>query len=176
MDWLAGQNLLGVHDPVQSGLACGSDTAHMSIFGYDPLKLYNGRGAFESLGAGLQMEPGEIAFKSNFSFMNLETNIVERRRVDRTFPDWGIPLCDAINNLPIPGYPDYVLSCMYATEHRCGIKISGKNLSSEITGTDPLKDDLPLLKCEPINPDDADAVFTSNLVNAVSKAITERLL
>jgi len=133
----------------------------MSIFGYDPLKLYDGRGAFESLGAGLQMEPGEIAFKSNFSYMNLETNVVELRRVDRTFPDWGTPLCDAINNLPIPGYPDHVLSCMYATEHRCGIKISGKNLSSEITGNDPLKDGLPLLNCQPINPDDADAVFTS---------------
>jgi hypothetical protein len=36
---------------------------------------------------------------------------------------------------------------MYATEHRCGIKISGKNLNSEITGTDPLKDNLPLLAC-----------------------------
>lgn len=41
-------------DPVEPGLACGSDTAHMSILGYDPMKLYRGRGAFESLGAGAQ--------------------------------------------------------------------------------------------------------------------------
>lgn len=26
----------GLMDPVEPGLACGSDTAHMSIFGYDP--------------------------------------------------------------------------------------------------------------------------------------------
>jgi len=26
-------------DPVESGLACGSDTAHMSLFGYDPRKF-----------------------------------------------------------------------------------------------------------------------------------------
>jgi len=25
-------------DPVEPGLACGSDTAHMSILGYDPRK------------------------------------------------------------------------------------------------------------------------------------------
>lgn len=30
----------GVMDPVEPGLACGSDTAHMSIFGYDPFTLY----------------------------------------------------------------------------------------------------------------------------------------
>jgi 2,3-bisphosphoglycerate-independent phosphoglycerate mutase len=55
----------------------------MSIFGYDPLKIYEGRGMLESMGSGLQTRPGDIAFKSNFAFMNLETRIVERRRVDR---------------------------------------------------------------------------------------------
>ena len=30
--------LNGQLDPVQPGLACGSDTAHLSIFGYDPRK------------------------------------------------------------------------------------------------------------------------------------------
>jgi 2,3-bisphosphoglycerate-independent phosphoglycerate mutase len=28
----------GLSDPVEPGLACGSDTAHMNIFGYDPRK------------------------------------------------------------------------------------------------------------------------------------------
>lgn len=30
--------LSGLMDPVEPGLACGSDTAHMSILGYDPRK------------------------------------------------------------------------------------------------------------------------------------------
>ena len=122
--------MFGVHDPVQSGLACGSDTAHMSIFGYDPLKLYDGRGSFESMGAGLDMNVGDIAFKSNFAYMNLENKIVERRRVDRTFADWGVPLCDALNNLIVPGFPEQKVMCMHATEHRCGILVSGPGLSS----------------------------------------------
>jgi len=50
-------------DPVQAGLACGSDTAHLSMFGYDPRLYYRGRGAFETMGAGLDMLPGDIAFK-----------------------------------------------------------------------------------------------------------------
>jgi len=43
------------------------------------------------MGAGLPMEIGEIAFKSNFAFLNTDTRIVERRRVDRTFSEWGVP-------------------------------------------------------------------------------------
>jgi 2,3-bisphosphoglycerate-independent phosphoglycerate mutase len=44
LDAIAYSGLNGIHDPVQSGLACGSDTAHMNIFGYDPFYLYKGRG------------------------------------------------------------------------------------------------------------------------------------
>jgi len=77
----------------------------MSLFGYDPFELYNGRGAFEAMGSGLTMQPGsDIAFKCNFAFLNEETNIIERRRVDREFGEWGIPLCDALNGLIIKGY------------------------------------------------------------------------
>lgn len=69
-------------DPVEPGLACGSDTAHMSIFGYNPFKLYRGRGAFETLGSGIPMNFEEIAFKCNFAHMNKD-GIVLKRRVDR---------------------------------------------------------------------------------------------
>lgn len=168
--------MFGLHDPVQSGLACGSDTAHMNIFGYNPLKLYDGRGSFEAMGAGMQMNIGDIAFKCNFAFMNLDTRVVERRRVDRTFADWGVPLCDLLNNVPVPGYPDHTLWCSHATEHRCGVRVSGPRLSSLITGTDPLKDNLPIVKCKPENSEDEDAIFTCELIEAVSNFITKTLL
>ena len=32
----AAAGLSGLLDPVEPGLACGSDTAHLSILGYDP--------------------------------------------------------------------------------------------------------------------------------------------
>ena len=74
MDKIAKTGINGLHDPVQAGLACGSDTSHMSLFGYNPLELYNGRGAFEAMGSGLEMTPEyDIAFKSNFAYLNDET-------------------------------------------------------------------------------------------------------
>ena len=63
LDAVASGGLNGLCDPVRPGLACGSDTAHLSMLGYAPAQYYRGRGAFESLGAGLTMAPGEIAFK-----------------------------------------------------------------------------------------------------------------
>lgn len=63
LDALAAAGVNGLMDPVEPGLACGSDTAHLSLLGYNPRVYYRGRGAFESMGAGLPMAPGDIAFK-----------------------------------------------------------------------------------------------------------------
>lgn len=120
------------------------------------------------MGAGCDMSYQDIAFKCNFAYINDETGIVERRRVDREF-DWGIPLCDALNDLTIPGYETYQVKCEYATEHRCGLKVTGPGLSSLITGTDPIKDYRALAKCLPTDLLDKNAVFTADLINALSE-------
>lgn len=131
---------------------------------------------FEALGAGQDIRVGDIAFKSNFAFMNLDTRIVERRRVDREFPAWGIPLCQALTGIAIPGYPDHSVEVMYATEHRCSVKVRGPRLSNKITGNDPLKDDRMVVNCEATDPENSDAVFTAALINALSEQITIKLL
>ena len=43
----------------------------------------------------------------------------------------------------MPSFPDLTVKAKYATEHRCGIVVSGPGLSDEVTGTDPLRDNLP---------------------------------
>ncbi|KAF0981883.1 hypothetical protein FDP41_011744 [Naegleria fowleri] len=184
MDLLAKTGMNGLMDPVQPGLACGSDTAHMSIFGYEPRLHYKGRGSFETIGAGLDMNPGDIAFKSNFATWNAQTNIVELRRADRHFEDIGPILCDYIEKRCEEGgfnaKHDCVVSVKYATEHRCGVKVSGKNLSGDITGTDPLVDNLALVKCEPVKglkgKELENAKRTSDLVNDLSYFIYEQLV
>jgi hypothetical protein len=39
----------------------------------------------------------------------------------------------------------HCVSVRYATEHRCGVVVRGPGLTDQISGTDPLKDNLPLL-------------------------------
>eukprot|EP00160_Parvularia_atlantis_P003567 Unigene12986_Nuclearia_a/m.39396 Unigene12986_Nuclearia_a/g.39396 ORF Unigene12986_Nuclearia_a/g.39396 Unigene12986_Nuclearia_a/m.39396 type:complete len:246 (-) Unigene12986_Nuclearia_a:689-1426(-) len=99
LDEIARVGVLGLLDPVEPGLACGSDTAHMAMFGYEPRQHYRGRGAFESMGAGLAMQPGDIAFKSNFATLDEATGVVLRRRADRNFEGLGPALCAALDGL-----------------------------------------------------------------------------
>lgn len=44
----------------------------------------------------------------------------------------------------LPSFPELVVKAKYATEHRCGVVVSGPGLSDDVSGTDPLKDNLPL--------------------------------
>lgn len=44
----------------------------------------------------------------------------------------------------LQAYPDHQVRVKYATEHRCGLVVSGPGLSDSISGTDPLEDGRPL--------------------------------
>jgi 2,3-bisphosphoglycerate-independent phosphoglycerate mutase len=52
------------------------------------------------MGAGIPMDPGDIAFKCNFATLDEATGIVVRRRADRRFEDLGPILCEALNGMP----------------------------------------------------------------------------
>lgn len=145
LDKLAKYGANGMMDSFEAGYACGSDTAHLNIFGYTPKKYYKGRGAFETEGAGLLMKAGDIAFKCNFAYMDPTTHKVVKRRVDREFDKWGLELVTFLDNMKIPGYEQYEVRTKHATEHRIGLKVSGPNLSNDVTGTDPLVDNNVLL-------------------------------
>ena len=49
------------------------------------------------MGAGLHMEPGDIAFKSNFATLDRATGVVTSRRADRRFEEEGPVLCAALD-------------------------------------------------------------------------------
>lgn len=175
LDAIASAGVNGVMDPVEAGLACGSDTAHLSLLGYDPRIYYRGRGAFESMGAGLAMSPGDIAFKSNFATMDLSTGIVTNRRADRHFEEDGPIFCAGLDGMKIPSYPEYEVRVRYATEHRCGVVVKGPKLSGNISGTDPLKDNRLLLKVEALD-DTEEARNTAAIINELSKEISRILV
>lgn len=175
LDAIASAGVNGLMDPVEVGLACGSDTAHLSLLGYDPRIYYRGRGAFESMGAGLAMSPGDIAFKSNFATLDEKTSIVTSRRADRHFEEEGPILCASLNGMKLPSFPQYEIRVRYATEHRCGVVVKGPNLSGNISGTDPLKDNRLLLKAEALDDSD-EAKLTARVVNELSKEMSRILI
>ncbi|KAL6499189.1 hypothetical protein OROHE_026217 [Orobanche hederae] len=174
LDGIASAGINGLMDPVEAGLACGSDTAHLSLLGYDPRVYYRGRGAFESMGAGLEMSPGDIAFKSNFATLDEKTGVVTSRRADRHFEEEGPVLCAALDGMKLPSFPEYEVRVRYATEHRCGVVVKGPKLSGNISGTDPLKDNRLLLQVRPLD-ESEEAKNTASVVNELSTEISRIL-
>lgn len=49
MDEMAKNGITGIMDSIAPGIIPGSDTAHLSILGYDPYEVYTGRGPLKQL-------------------------------------------------------------------------------------------------------------------------------
>lgn len=119
------------------------------------------------------MQVGDIAFKCNFA--TLDSNIVISRRADRHFEKEGKVLSEYLDGTVLPSFPNHEIMVKKATEHRCAVRVRGPNLSCDITGTDPLKDHLPLQKSQPIDSNNPKAILTSKLVNELSDVFHKKL-
>jgi len=65
MDRLAREGVLGLTQTIPPGKEPGSDTANMSLLGYDPAIFHTGRSPIEAAAMGVDLAPGEIAFRCN---------------------------------------------------------------------------------------------------------------
>ncbi len=131
LNYLASRGLNGLMFPVKEGVRSGSDTSHLSILGYDTFSVYTGRGPFEAMGLGMEVMPGDIAFRANFAYMN-EDGIIEDRRAGR-ISESTEQLCRAIS-LEIDGVKFMVKN---GVEHRAALVMHGAGLSDRITDSDP---------------------------------------
>ncbi len=67
LDRLAREGESGLMDPIAPGIRASSATAHLAILGLDPYTYYTGRGPFEALGIGMDVQQGDICFRVNFA-------------------------------------------------------------------------------------------------------------
>jgi 2,3-bisphosphoglycerate-independent phosphoglycerate mutase len=65
MDRMANQGEIGLVRTVPHGFNPGSEIANLSIFGYDPVRYYTGRGPLEAASLGVNLEAADIAFRCN---------------------------------------------------------------------------------------------------------------
>jgi 2,3-bisphosphoglycerate-independent phosphoglycerate mutase len=65
MDWMANQGEIGLVRTVPNGFNPGSEIANLSIFGYDPVRYYTGRGPLEAASLGVNLAAADIAFRCN---------------------------------------------------------------------------------------------------------------
>lgn len=65
LDRLAKCSEIGMVRTVPEGMAPGSDTANLSVLGYDPKRYYSGRSPLEALSIGVPMSDTDVALRCN---------------------------------------------------------------------------------------------------------------
>jgi 2,3-bisphosphoglycerate-independent phosphoglycerate mutase len=65
IDRIAREGRMGLFETVPEGLPKGSEVANLSVLGYDPVKMYNGRAVLEAANMGVALDDGDVAFRLN---------------------------------------------------------------------------------------------------------------
>lgn len=66
MDWIAEHGEVGTARTIPNGCEAGSDTANLSILGYNPQDVLSGRGPLEAASLGVKLAPSDVAYRCNF--------------------------------------------------------------------------------------------------------------
>ncbi len=168
-DRLATEGQSALMNVIGPGITPGSDTAHLALFGYDPVAEYPGRGPLEAFGAGLETKPGDVAFRSNFATVD-DNMVVLDRRAGRTFtPKEHAELQAALDGIEID---DIKVRFIATVEHRGALILKGAGLYADISDVDPHETGKKILTVRALKPE---AEKTAKIVNELIRVAHERM-
>lgn len=81
MDALAAAGEIGMVHTIPEGMSPGSDTANLSVLGYDPKIYYSGRSPLEALSIGVDMKPTDVSLRCNIVTLSEEEENYEDKRI-----------------------------------------------------------------------------------------------
>jgi 2,3-bisphosphoglycerate-independent phosphoglycerate mutase len=188
LDKIASNGAIGEVISVGKGIAPESDIAVFNMLGYKFKHAdYVGRGVIEAIGIGIDFKDGDLALRGNYSTLNDDGVIIDRRagrHIEKADAD-GV--AKEIEEKIKLSSPDISVVVSPTIGHRVTVRVrkESQKLSSRITNTDPaysniggmgvakaVGDFLKIEKCLPLE-DTEDSKFTANLVNEFSeKAIS----
>lgn len=82
VDSIAVNGEMGTVKTIPDGMVAGSDTANLSVLGYDPKKYYTGRSPLEAVSLGIDLSEDDVAFRCNLVTLSEEDNYADRTMVD----------------------------------------------------------------------------------------------
>jgi len=135
LNLVAETGVCGIMDPIAPGVPPGSDTAHLALLGYDVFKVYAGRGAFEALGSGVDIQLGDVAFRCNFATVDDNYTVVDRR-AGRIDTQDASQLASDLKKVSLKGAR---VMFRNTVQHRAILALRGAGLSARVSDSDPQK-------------------------------------
>jgi 2,3-bisphosphoglycerate-independent phosphoglycerate mutase len=188
LDKIASNGVIGEVISVGKGIAPESDIAVFNMLGYKfDHADYAGRGVIEAIGVGTDFKDGDLALRGNFSTLNEEDSIIDRRAGRQIAKEDADGIAREIETKVKFSNPNTSVVVSPTIGHRVTIRIrtDSQKLSSKITNTDPAYSNvggmgvaknvgnvLKIEKCLPME-DTEDAKFTANVVNEFSEQSTK---
>lgn len=170
MDRLAKKAEIGTACMVPEGMAPGSDTANLSVLGYDPKIYYTGRSPLEALSIGVDMAETDVSFRCNLVTLSEENCAYEERTIldhssDEISTKEASVLLDALKEgLSKDGYEFYAGTSYrhlliwkngkiieLTPPHDILTKQIGTYLPEDDTLRDMMKKSYEILSCHPVN-------------------------
>jgi len=173
LDWVAENGVCGIMDPIAPGIPPGSDTAHLALLGYDPLNVYTGRGALEAVGSGINVRPGDVAFRCNFATVDENLRVVDRR-AGRIETDDASRLAHVFKEISLEKHPDVRVIFKNSIQHRAILLLRGPHLSTMVSDSDPQKVGSSVLRVRPLA-NTPEARKTAEIVDELTQYFHENL-
>ena len=184
LDKIASNGCIGEVISVGKGIAPESDIAVFNMLGYKFNHAeYAGRGVIEAIGIGIDFKDGDLALRGNYSTLNDDKVITDRRAGRNIEKEDAEGVAKEIEKKIKLSSPNTSVVVAPTIGHRVTVRIrtDSRKLSSRITNTDPaysniggmgvakaVGDFLKIEKCLPLE-DDEDSKFTANIVNEFSE-------
>jgi 2,3-bisphosphoglycerate-independent phosphoglycerate mutase len=150
LNQLARNGISGILDPIAPGIPPGTDTSTLALLGYDSLKVYSGRGALEAVGSGVEVLPGDVAFRCNFATVD-KNSVVLNRRAGRIANEDAAKLAESLQKIKLKKSLNVEFFFKNTVQHRAALVIRGHSLSTAISDSDPEVAGKTVLEVKPLN-------------------------
>jgi 2,3-bisphosphoglycerate-independent phosphoglycerate mutase len=161
LDRLAREGQCGLADTVAPGVVPDTAAGNLALLGQSPQAMK--RGPIEALGAGVSIQPSDIALRGNLATLDEGGRVIDRRA--GRIREQAAELAAALDRLSLPSGLDREVEVRVkaGTEHRLAVVLRGSRLSPAIQGSDPGEGAVPgpPLVPEPLDPEDDRAVLTA---------------
>jgi 2,3-bisphosphoglycerate-independent phosphoglycerate mutase len=188
LDKIASNGSIGEVISVGKGIAPESDIAVFNMLGYKfNHDDYAGRGVIEAIGIGIDFKDGDLALRGNFSTLDNEETIIDRRAGRHIQKEDALGIAKEIENKIHFSVPNTQVVISPTIGHRVTVRIRNTdgNLSSRITNTDPaysniggmgvaktVVSNLKIDECVPLD-GKKESEITAKIVNEFSKQVIE---